>query len=450
MRHIFPGRIDKDVLSIRSHLKGDCMWLQIIAAVITGICQAATAATLCVDPGGTSGCYSTIGAAVLRAQMDYIESGTIDLIDVAPGVYLEAVKIETPLSLVGAGQGRSVINALGLANGIYIDGINSPKPPLSKVLVTGFTIENADFEGILVTNASFVTISDSEVINNDRGLVSGSCPGLPAFETQEGFDCGEGIHLSGVDHSTVRNNISAKNAGGILLSDDTGATHDNLISGNVVHDNPYDCGITLASHPPASITGSTSPLGVFHNLIAENESFNNGLAVAGAGAGVGIFDSVPGAQAYGNEIINNQLRGNGLPGVAMHSHTPGQNLNDNIIVGNRISGNRADTGDAATPGPTGINVFGVTPITGTVIALNVIKDEAEDVVTKTPAEVTVHFNDLLGGNIGVYNLGTGTADAAENWWGCSNGPTRAGCTTVQGNGVSFTPWLTHPIFEIQN
>jgi hypothetical protein len=187
-------------------------------------------------------------------------------------------------------------------------------------------------------------------------------------------------------------NISAKNAGGILLSDDTGATHDNLISGNVVHDYPYDCGITLASHPPASITGSTLPLGVFHNLIAENESFNNGLAVAGAGAGVGIFDSVPGAQAYGNVIINNQLRGNGLPGVAMHSHTPGQNLNDNIIVGNRISGNRADTGDAATPGPTGINVFGVSPITGTVIALNVIKDEAEDIVTKTPAEVNVHFN----------------------------------------------------------
>jgi hypothetical protein len=362
---------------------------------------------------------------------------------------MEAVKIETPVFLVGAGHGRSIINALGLANGIYIDGIDSPKPRLSKVLVRGFTIENADFEGILVTNASFITISENEAINNDRSLASGACPGLPAFETAEGFDCGEGIHLSGVDHSTVRNNISAKNSGGILLSDDTGATHDNLISRNVVHDNPFDCGITLASHPPASLTGSTSPLGVFHNIVAENESFNNGLAVAGAGAGVGIFDSVPGAQAYGNLVVNNQITGNGLPGVAMHSHTPGQNLNDNVIIGNRISGNGADTDDAATPGPTGINVFGVSPVTGTVIAHNVIKDEAEDIVTKTPAEVDIHFNDLLGGNIGVENLGAGIADATENWWGCFNGPTTAGCTSVKGNGVSFTPWLTHPIFEIQ-
>jgi parallel beta-helix repeat protein len=439
-----------DALTIRSHLKSDCTWLLVIAALITGICQLATAATLCVKPGGTSGCYSTIGAAVLRAQMDYIDNGTVDKIDVAQGVYMESVKIETPVFLVGAGQGRSIINALGLANGIYIDGIDSPKPRLSKVLVAGFTIENADFEGILVTNASFVTISDNEVINNDRSLASGTCPGLPAFETLEGEDCGEGIHLSGVDHSTVRNNISTKNSGGILLSDDTGATHDNLISRNVVHDNPFDCGITLASHPPALLTGSTLSLGVFHNIVAENESFNNGLAVAGAGAGVGIFDSVPGAQAYGNLVINNRITGNGLPGVAMHSHTPGQNLNDNVIIGNRISGNGADTDDAATPGPTGINVFGVSPVTGTMIAHNVIKDEAEDIVTKTPAEVDIHFNDLLGGNIGVDNLGTGTADATENWWGCPNGPTTAGCTSVKGNGVSFTPWLTHPIFEIQN
>jgi hypothetical protein len=186
----------------------------------------------------------------------------------------------------------------------------------------------------------------------------------------------------------------------------------------------------------------------FTTLLPKTSPLIIGLAVTGAGAGAGIFDSVPGAQAYGNVVINNQLRGNGLPGVAMHSHTPGQNLNDNLIVGNRISGNGADTADAATPGPTGINIFGVSPVTGTVIAGNLIEDEAEDIVTKTPAEVNVHLNDLLGGNIGVDNIGAGTVDATENWWGCPNGPTTVGCTTVKGNGVSFTPWLTHPIPKV--
>jgi hypothetical protein len=43
--------------------------------------------------------------------------------------------------------------------------------------------------------------------------------------------------------------LTENNAGGILLSDDTGATHDNLIIGNIAQNNPFDCGITLASHP---------------------------------------------------------------------------------------------------------------------------------------------------------------------------------------------------------
>jgi pectin methylesterase-like acyl-CoA thioesterase len=87
-----------------------------VAVLITGMCQSAaawTATTLCVNPGGTSGCYLTIGAAVGQARMDYIQDGKIDTINVAPGIYMENVVIRTPLSLVGAGRGRSIINAVG-------------------------------------------------------------------------------------------------------------------------------------------------------------------------------------------------------------------------------------------------------------------------------------------------------------------------------------------------
>ena len=73
-----------------------------------------------------------------------------------------------------------------------------------------------------MTNASFVTIWDNEVSYNDQALnVSNpsaiACPGIPNFETSEDFDCGEGIHLIGVDHSVVANNTSQNNSGGILL-----------------------------------------------------------------------------------------------------------------------------------------------------------------------------------------------------------------------------------------
>ncbi|HEX4201622.1 MAG TPA: hypothetical protein VHY59_08905, partial [Chthoniobacterales bacterium] len=163
--------------------------------------------------------------------------------------------------------------------------------------------------------------------------------------------------------------------------------------------------------------------------------------------GIGMFCSVPGAQTYGNIVLNNDIHGNGETGIAMHSHTPNQNLTNNVIVGNHVSGNGADSGDAKTPGPTGINVFGVSPVTGTVISDNIISEEDDDVVANTPALVTVHYNDLLGGKTGVNNLGSGSVDATENWWGCAEGPTKRGCSVVQGANISSTPWLTHSTLE---
>jgi parallel beta-helix repeat protein len=403
--------------------------------LVIAICQTAVAATLCVNPRGKSGCFSKIQDAVNAAA-------AYDTINVAQGKYKEDVVVGKPLSLVGHNSSNTVIDATGLLNGLYIDGLDNPG--LASVVVTGFTVKNANLEGIVITNASNVTVSYNQVLNNNRSLDinDATCPGAPPWETLEGFDCGEGIHLSGVDHSVVANNTSQYNAGGILLSDDTGPTHDNLISNNIVTDNPYDCGITLASHPSATMSGA--PFGVFHNTISGNTSSGNGTQVPGAGAGVGIFDSIPGTMNYGNVIINNRLTNNGLPGVAMHSHAPGQTITDNMIIGNYIAGNGADTDDAFTPGPTGINVFGVSPASGTVITNNVIKDESVDIAVNSPAIVDAHLNNLLGKGMGVLNLGLGSADATENWWGCSGGPGANGCATAAGSGVTFSPWLTTP------
>jgi parallel beta-helix repeat protein len=395
----------------------------------------ASAAVLCVNQRGKKGCYKKIQDAVNAASDN-------DTIKVGPGTYKEAVEIEIPLSLVGANADDTIIDATGLSNGVYIDGIDNPG--LDHVVVTGFTFENANFEGILVTNAADVTIRGNQVLKNDKSLDinSTTCPGQPAFQTAEGFDCGEGIHLVGVDHSTVADNVLENNAGGILLSDETAPTHDNLVTGNVAKDNPYDCGIIMASHPPAS--GSGAPEGVFNNVIAHNDSIHNGYQVPGAGAGVGIFTFLNGGRVSGNLVLDNRLVNNGLPGVAFHAHGPGEDLDDNVIVGNQISGNGADTEDAATPGRTGIDVYGVSAITGTVISPNTFDDEDYAVVVNTPTDVHVHLNNFLDKSVGVDNLGPGTSNATENWWGCDDGPGGRGCASVSGPGVLTAPWLTEP------
>ena len=140
-----------------------------------------------------------------------------------------------------------------------MDGLDNPG--LTGVLVTGLTVMNANFEGILVTNTTNSLISNNHVANNDQSLnyAASTCAGQPVFETNEGDDCGEGIHLVGTFAVTVANNVVELNSGGILLTDETGQTYENLITGNSVHDNALDCGITLASHAPSPKAASSCP-----------------------------------------------------------------------------------------------------------------------------------------------------------------------------------------------
>ena len=425
--------------------------------------RSAAANTLCVNPKGSKGCYSTISAGVAAAN-----SG--DTVRVGQGTYREHVIINKPLSLIGFNAANTIIDASGNTGngvGIYVDGMDnltaadiaaSQLTGLSDVVVQGFTVANGGFEGILVTNASNVTITENQVTGNNTNLQvptsNTGCPFIPAWETSEGFDCGEGIHLNAVHHSTVANNQVDHNAGGILMTDETGPNHDNLITGNIVTENGYDCGITLASHRAAPGYGGTSrtPYGVFHNTVANNESSKNGLAVSGNGVGVGLFTS-PGpptlptlaTSVCDNVVIGNRLTGNGQPGVAMHAHKAGARLTGNLITGNYIADNGADVSDTLTAGPTGINIHAGAsgePLTDNVVTGNIIERESIDVAVSTSAPIDVHLNDLTGGGVGVANLGTGTINATVNWWGCSGGPTAAGCSTVQGNGITFTPWLT--------
>jgi len=405
------------------------------AWLIFAVAQTANATTLCVNPTGKSGCFATIAAAVAAAAEN-------DTIQVAKGTYDEDVIIGDSLSLIGENPKNTIIDATSLANGFFIDGIDNPG--LSDVVVSGFTVKNANFEGILVANASSVTISGNVVSSNNKSLVvaTPTCPGIPAFETEEDDDCGEGIHLLGADHSIVANNLVENNSGGILLSDDTASASHNFITGNTVSKNSFDCGITLASHPRASIAGSGTPLGVTQNTVSGNLSTSNGLATPGAGAGVGIFDGAASGIASGNVVVNNTLTNNGLPGVTMHSHAPGEDLTNNVIVGNTISGNAADTADAATTGPTGINVFGLSAASGTIISGNKISNESLDVVINTPISVDVNLNNLLGKGVGVQTLNAGTANATLNFWGCAKGPGAKGCTAVSGNGIVSTPFAS--------
>jgi Right handed beta helix region len=437
------------------------LWPIIVCAVLVAAFSQPTAAkTLCVNSHGSNGCYSDIQTAVSHAS-----SG--DIIQVAAGEYDEDVTIGMPLSLLGAGPDESIINATGQPNGVFVDGFDHSG--LHDVTVAGFTIKNADFEGVLVVNASDVVIRENHVVNNDKspGLlftgVTTGCPGQPGngtYENDETGDCGGAIHLVGTVNSIVSENLITGNADGVLISDETAESRDNLIIHNIVKDNPLECGIVLASHPSTGIPPYAPHHGVNHNTVAENISTRNGVQIGGSGAGLFSDGAGPGT-VTGNVITHNELTQNGLGGVALHTHVgpafgaPADNMNGNVIIGNFIAGNLADQFDTATPGRVGININsggGGSPVTGTVISHNVIRDEDVDIAINDPAEVDIHLNDLLGGQIGVadvcahdnptkLSVCTGNIDATENFWGCAAGPAGGGCSTTSGSDILSSPWL---------
>lgn len=355
----------------------------------------AMAKTLYVNPRGhdVKACAKTAPCRTIGYAVSKSKKG--DVVDVAKGTYRASVTIGRDIRLIGFG--KPVINAKGFNNGVLITGAKSQGSH-----VTGFVVENANDEGILAMQTSHVLIAGNAVRHNDLGMFAKAPKGECAAQGPVPGDCGEGIHLMSVFASVVRNNTSTHNSGGILLSDEFGPTHDNLISGNRVLSNLYDCGITVVGHNPhaVSATGALQPTagGVYRNDVIDNTINGNGLK--GFGGGIILAGGPPGTAVYGNTIQHNQVSNNGLGGLTLHSHAPGQDLNnnrilDNTFIHNGLAGGPHQQGDvdAGVTKTVGIVVWSaVTKLTGILISGNHLGNEYYGIWTQNAPKVARSAN----------------------------------------------------------
>jgi nitrous oxidase accessory protein NosD len=376
------------------------------------------------SPKCETAAYSTIQSAV-----DVASPGA--KIIVCPGTYDEGVVIDKQLTLNGY---WATIDAASSSTG---NGIQIVGPGGSGTTVTGFHIQNAKFEGILIGTPPVaptetegkpntggqpltdVTIAGNAVIENDKGFKSdlGQC-----FSTPEApGDCGEAIHLVSVTKSNIIGNYVAHNAGGILLTDEFGPTSNNTIRFNNSNHNETDCGITLAGHSSLAVSPETGlptgKAGVFDNLVEHNSSTDNG--VLGQGAGVLMGGGGPYTGVYGNRIIGNYAAGNGLAGITIHQHLVAD-LNGNVLEHNVLGKNNLD-GDfdfkaAAATETTGILVASGEPPTG-----------LPPFLVPGPLKGTVIRDNWIGFNkVGIWTLNVDPAT-----------------TTIAGN--VFGPEVTTPV-----
>jgi parallel beta-helix repeat protein len=198
------------------------------AALLMGLCLVGAAPSAradtapCANPGGTGGCSSTIQAAIDAAKPG-------DTVSVGAGTYKESVTITKAITLQGAGGGATIIDATGKDHAIMMQGVTGP------ATISGIAAENANLAGINLRDSSQIMLTGNLVQGNDKNVGpeappgQGVCPGSAPFD---GDDCGEAIHLQGVSDSVISNNTVQQNVGGILVTDETGPTHDNLIINN--------------------------------------------------------------------------------------------------------------------------------------------------------------------------------------------------------------------------
>jgi hypothetical protein len=373
-----------------------------LAGLATGALAAgpAFATTFYVSPKGKNQktCAAlapckTISFAVAKAKKG-------DTVDVAKGTYKDSVKVAKDIDLTGIGS--PVIDATGKANGILITGAKA-----AGAKVKGFVVRNATDEGILALQTSQVTIFGNTVRTNDKGVSAKKPVGECAAQGQVPGDCGEGLHLMTVSDSKVIANTVQDNLGGILITDELGPTHGNLISSNKVLDNSGDCGITMAGHNVNAAAGTVpqpSKGGVYDNIVIYNTANDNGLK--GLGGGILIAAGAPGSGVYDNTVQNNTANGNGLGGFTLHSHSPGQYFADNRIVDNTFlndglagnPGGKPGDVDAGITQSVGIIVFSaVAPLTGTVITGNNLGDEYYGIWTENVPQVDQSANNFGSG-----------------------------------------------------
>ena len=344
------------------------------------------------DRSCRSAAFKTIQSAIKAAPA----RGTVV---VCGGTYHEQVVIAKPLSLQGRHATidqrhvipKLVVNPPGVGPITIFAAVVILR---SHVSVAGFTVRNAQGEGILAAGVNGtirgISITNNAVVHNDLG--GGVPPASPYFEcAAQGpvpGDCGEGIHFLSVAYSTIRGNFSSGNSGGILLTDETGPTHHNVVESNVVTDNASDCGITVPGHNPNALTASgklqPSVAGVYDNVIRNNVVTDNGLK--GEGAGVLFANAGPGTASYNNLVEGNYIAGNGLSGVTLHAHTlgPGQfeDLSGNTLINNVIGKNNIDGDPLDSPASpqdpltTGVLVFSGGTSVAMTIAHNVIFNNA--------------------------------------------------------------------------
>jgi parallel beta-helix repeat protein len=384
-----------------------------------------------------------------------------DTINVAPGTYVEQIAVGKTLTLIGAGQSsttiqapynglvqnvdgkRNIVEVRGshtlIISGVTITGPGGAKLPGSQCIID---------VGVSAVGGATLDMMDSTV----KDVIH-----IPFGSTY----CGEGIrigtprgasvHQEG--HGTIRNVIvSGYMKNGIVVAGplSTATIEGNTVTGVVPNTANAQNGIQIGYGAIATIVNnevSDNWCGPRFNCgpnpfdpIAPYQSSGILLYQAGASTVIlenGVFNNDVGIYNISNgriTITANRLDGNRYEGIVLDQ-------GDAVVTYNTIEGGNMGVAVLAFDANTG-NSQGT--LTGNTITA---AQRGVQILDQNPADVEIptlvaYCNNIIANTIyGMDNATSNTVDAENNWWGCGTGPGTPGCDTVSGN-VDYDPWAT--------
>lgn len=395
-----------------------------LSSQCTTICYVdATSGSDANDGSSQATAVKTIQEAVNRV----LPTGTVA---VAAGTYSEQIDIDKPLTLAGAGEGSTTIQApTTLASKFTVSGMNN-RPVIyahdaAEIIIQDLTVDGA---GVGNANYRFMGIA----FYNAGGAVSATTIAHIRNTPLDGTQHGVGLY--------ALNDVSQ--ARSITISD------------NTIFDYQKNGMSVIGAGLSATITGNTvtgaGPLGL--GLPAQNGIQVSGGAVAPLISGnsvSGHFYTGPNWSAAGLLLY--------APGSGAHA------IRDNTLVGNQvgISANDAtevelignEIRDALVEGTESYGVFiytlGAVSTAGSVSG-NTISGQTYGLMvydyypaTGGAPAVDAAFNRIVGNTVAGLSANVPTA-AENNWWGCNAGPGAAGCDALESDPagvVDADPWL---------
>jgi nitrous oxidase accessory protein NosD len=362
------------------------------------------------------------------------EASSGDTIFVHEGTYYEAVLINKPLNVTGAGSSTTFINGTGVT--LSSAGLVKITANYNEVKFSGFTVSNAPPVGsnrvMMAIYSKSNLAGPTYTITNNRIYGSNN----PDEEEDYGF-----YAQSGKENIVFRNNlITQTGANNIVLECHTGRTeisHNTLDAGvwgtDTIFFMTYN-GIDVTTLQNVSYNtfdmGTGGPFDYNHKA--------TGVSFTSPGPAWGL-----GEAKFTNMVITgntfNNLKSH-RRGIGFWNAGTGDNLQSPVVTHNVINGVPGSTGSY------GIDFYGFT--SNTVITWNTITGVDNGIALRNgdAPGTKINYNNVAGNAIGInWTIGSSTIDASFNWWDNSTGPSHSSNPDGTGDAISdnvdYSPWL---------